>query len=115
MLLKLVAMRIGATPMPFFARPIAKKISSGLQDGFIDPQLRTHLSFVENELAATGWFVGNDLSIADVQMSFPLETAASRSDVNTRFPNVRAFLDRIHARPAYQRALEKGGEYAYAH
>lgn len=112
LLLKLVAARIGATPMPFFARPIAKKISSGLQDRYIDPQLETHLAYIDQELAATGWFAGPEFTIADVQMSFPLEGAAARGGIGGRFPNVRAFLERIHARPAYQRALEKGGEYA---
>jgi glutathione S-transferase len=112
LLLKLVAARIGATPMPFFARPIARKISSGLQGGYIDPQLETHLKYIEGELAATGWFAGNDFTIADVQMSFPLEAAAARGGMGSRFPAISAFLERIHSRPAYGRALEKGGEYA---
>lgn len=112
LLLKLVAARIGATPMPFFARPVAKKISSGLQDRYIDPQLEAHLSYIEGELATTGWFAGPDMTIADIQMSFPLEAAAARGGMGSRFPAIRAFLDRIHSRVAYQRAIEKGGEYA---
>ncbi|RKP59413.1 glutathione S-transferase family protein [Pararobbsia silviterrae] len=111
LLLKLVAGRIGTSPMPFFAKPIARKIASGLQDQFIDPQLAMHLKYIDGELAATGWFAGDAFTIADVQMSFPLEAAGARGSNRARFPNIYAFLDRIHARPAYQRALERGGEY----
>ena len=114
LLLKLVALRIATLPMPFFARPIARKISAGLLKQFIDPQLANHLKFIEGELAPTGWFVGSGLSIADIQMSFPLEAAAARGGMNDRFPGIHGFLERIHARPAYQRALEKGGKYELA-
>jgi len=64
-------------------------------------------------LEATGWFAGTDFTAADIMMSFPLEAAASRMDLSGH-TNIRAFLDRIHDRPAYQRALERGGPYAYA-
>jgi glutathione S-transferase len=111
LLLKLVALRIASTPMPFFARPIAKKISAGLLKQYIDPQLANHLKFIEGELEPTGWFAGSDFTVADVQMSFPLEAAAARGGMGDRFPAIRGFLDRIHARPACQRALEKGGKY----
>jgi len=69
---------------------------------------------VEGELAATGWFAGSALTIADIQMSFPLEAAAARGGMGERFPLIRAFLERIHARPAYKTAIEKGGPYVYA-
>ncbi|WP_420955823.1 glutathione S-transferase family protein [Burkholderia gladioli] len=112
LLLKLVALRIAQAPMPFFARPIARKISFTLQSSFVDPQLKLHLGYVNAALRETGWFVGDSFSAADVQMSFPLEAAASRADTLAQLPAIRAFLERIHARPAYQRALERGGPYA---
>ncbi|WP_186259819.1 glutathione S-transferase family protein [Burkholderia gladioli] len=112
LLLKLVALRIAQAPMPFFARPIARKISSTLQSSFVDPQLKLHLGYVDAALRETGWFVGDSFSAADVQMSFPLEAAASRADTLAQLPAIRAFLERIHARPAYQRALQRGGPYA---
>ncbi|MGN4067500.1 glutathione S-transferase family protein [Burkholderia gladioli] len=112
LLLKLVALRIAQAPMPFFARPIARKISSTLQSSFVDPQLKLHLGYVDTALRETGWFVGDSFSAADVQMSFPLEAAASRADTLAQLPAIRAFLERIHARPAYQRALQRGGPYA---
>jgi glutathione S-transferase len=113
LLLKLIAMRIASSPMPFFAKPVARKISQTLQSSFIDPQLKTHFGFIDGELRKTGWFVGDAFSAADIQMSFPLEAASSRS-ADPSLTAIRDFLERIHARPAYQRALERGGEYAYA-
>lgn len=111
LLLKLVALRIASAPMPFFAKPIARKIASTLQSSFIDPQLKLHLGYINKELGATGWFVGNDFTAADVQMSFPLEAATARGGMERQIPAVVDFLKRIHARPAYQRALERGGKY----
>jgi glutathione S-transferase len=111
LLLKLVALRIAGAPMPFFAKPIARKIASTLQSSFIDPQLKLHLGHINQELGATGWFVGNDFTAADVQMSFPLEAATARGGMEGQIPAVVDFLKRIHARPAYQRALERGGKY----
>ncbi|MFL9909019.1 glutathione S-transferase [Paraburkholderia sp. RL17-337-BIB-A] len=111
LLLKLVALRIASAPMPFFARPIARKIASTLQSSFIDPQLKLHLGYINKELGASGWFAGNDFTAADVQMSFPLEAATARGGMEGQIPAVVDFLKRIHARPAYQRALEHGGKY----
>ena len=111
LLLKLIALRIASAPMPFFAKPIARKIARTLQSSFIDPQLKLHLGFINKELSATGWFVGNDFTAADVQMSFPLEAATARGGMEGQIPAVVDFLKRIHARPAYQRALERGGKY----
>ncbi|GJH04719.1 glutathione S-transferase [Paraburkholderia terrae] len=111
LLLKLVALRIGSAPMPFFAKPIAKKISSTLQSTFIDPQIALHMGFIEDSLRTTGWFAGNEFTAADIQMSFPLEAATARGNRDAKYSSVARFLDTIHARPAYQRALERGGKY----
>jgi glutathione S-transferase len=111
LLLKLIALRIASAPMPFFAKPIARKIAATLQASFIDPQLKLHLGYIEKELGKTGWFVGNDFTAADVQMSFPLEAATARGGMEGQIPAIAGFLKRIHARPAYQRALERGGKY----
>lgn len=112
LLLKLVASRIASAPMPFFAKPIARKIADKLQSGFVDPQLRTHLSYIEKELTQNGWFVGGGFSAADIQMSFPLEAAMARGGMAGQYPHIASFVRRIHQRPAYQRALERGGPYA---
>lgn len=73
-----------------------------------------HLAWLESELATRDWFAGDEFSAADVMMSFPLEAARSRAGLDERYPAVLGWLDRIHARPAYQRALSAGGAYAYA-
>jgi len=73
-----------------------------------------HLDWLEDELAARPWFAGESFTAADVMMSFPLEAARQRAGLDARRPNLIAWLDRIHARPAYRAALQKGGPYAYA-
>ncbi|MGH1451266.1 MAG: glutathione S-transferase [Pseudomonadaceae bacterium] len=111
LLLKLVFNKVENAKMPFFAKPFAKGISKNVQQSFIEPQIRQHLDYLEAEVAKTGYFVGNQLSAADIQLSFPLEAAAARGGLDSKWPNLIAFLDRIHGLPGYKRALERGGEY----
>lgn len=110
LLLKLVFARMAQGPMPFFARPIARAISRKGQEMLVDPQLKTHMAYWEAELGRSEWFAGSEMTGADIQMSFPLEAAAARAGA-AQYPKIKAFLDRIHARPAYQRALQAGGPY----
>jgi glutathione S-transferase len=111
LLMKLVFTRVEHGPMPFFARPIARGIAQKVQRGFIDPNLARIVSHIEEELREGGWFAGEEFTAADIQMSFPVEAAAARARTGAG-PNVARFLERIHARPAYARALEKGGPFA---
>ncbi|WP_250627500.1 glutathione S-transferase [Pinirhizobacter soli] len=111
LLLKLVFSRIESAPMPFFAKPVAKKIARTGQKTFIDPQIQLHLDYLEGQLGPNGWFAGDEFTAADIQMSFPLEAAASRIGLEGTYPRLAAFLQRIHARPAYQQALDRGGAY----
>lgn len=112
LLLKLIFDKIETTPMPFFAKPIAKGISAKVKSSFINPQMTQILDYMEKELVKKDWFAGTDFSAADIQMSFPLEAAAARGGLDASKPRLTDFLGRIHARPAYQRALERGGEYS---
>ncbi len=112
LLLKLVFDKIESSKMPFFVKPIAKAIAGKAKSTFISPQINTHLDFMEGELGKSRWFAGDEFSGADIQMSFPLEAAAARGGLDDKRPKLMAFLNRIHARPAYQRALEKGGPFA---
>lgn len=114
LLMKLVFDRIETSPMPFFAKPIAKGIAKKVKSGYVTPNLKAHLDFLEAELNKSTWFAGEQFSAADIQISFVLEASASRGGLDASYPKLKAFLERIHARPAYQRALERGGEYAYA-
>jgi glutathione S-transferase len=111
LLLKLVFNRVRTAPAPFFVKPIARTIANKVDNSFIDPQLKLHLDYLEDELGEREWFVGDSLSAADIQLSFPLEAFAARGGLETGYPRLADFLKRIHARPAYQRALMKGGEY----
>lgn len=111
LLLKLIVTRMKSARMPFFARPIARAIADRALTGFIEPQIKLHLDYMEAELGKSAWFAGPEFTAADVQMSFPLEAAASRGGLDASRPRLMDFLARIHARPAYQRALERGGEY----
>lgn len=114
LLLKLVFDRIEHGPMPFFIKPVAKAIARQVKQAFITPQIDLHLDYLEGELAHRDWFVGNEFTAADIQLSFPLEAAAIRGGLDQRRPRLQAFLQKIHARPAYRRALERGGRYDFA-
>jgi glutathione S-transferase len=111
LLMKLVFDRLESSPMPFFVKPVAKGIAAKVKSSFIEPNIRLHLDYLESELAARPWFAGGEFTAADVQMSFPLEAAAMRGGLDASRPRLTDFLARIHARPAYRRALEKGGPY----
>jgi glutathione S-transferase len=112
LLLKLIFDRVESAPMPFFARPIARGIARKVKADFVQPQIDTHLGHMESELGKTPWFAGDSFSAADIQMSFPLEAAQSRAGLTQASrPHLHDFLARIHARPAYERALERGGPY----
>ena len=97
--------------MPLVMKPAAALIAMGVKRKYIDPQIRLHLEFMEGELQKRRWFAGRKFSAADIQMSFPLEAAQARGEINDHHPALESFLNRIHNRDAYQRALEKGGEY----
>jgi glutathione S-transferase len=111
LLLKLIFSRLKSAKMPFFARPVARAIAGRTLAAFIEPQINSHLDYLEAELDGSPWFAGSDFSAADIQMSFPLEAAASRGGLEESRPRLTDFLRRIHARPAYRRALERGGTY----
>jgi glutathione S-transferase len=113
LLLKLVFDRIEKAPMPLFVRPVARGIAARMKSSFILPQLETHLGFMESELAKATWFAGAEFTAADIQMSFPIEVAHARAGLteSTR-PQLHGYLRRIRERPAYARAVERGGPYA---
>jgi glutathione S-transferase len=114
LLLKLVFDRIETSPMPFFAKPIARGIAQKVKGSYVSPQIKQHLDYMEAELGKAEWFAGDTFSAADIQVSFVLEAAASRGGLGENYPKLMAFLARIHARPAYARALERGGKYDFA-
>jgi glutathione S-transferase len=112
LLLKLLFDRVETAPMPFFVRPVARAIARRAKATYIQPNIDRNLDFMEGELTGRDWFAGATFSAADVQMSFPLEAAAVRGGLDARRARLMDFLARIHARPAYRRAVDKGGAYA---
>jgi glutathione S-transferase len=111
LLMKLVFDKVESSPMPFFVKPIAKGIAQKVKSSYIMPQIKQHLAYLEGELEKSTWFAGEEFTAADIQVSFVLEAASARSGFGARHPKLAAFLERIHARPAYKRALERGGPY----
>ena len=112
LVMALIFNKVRSAPMPFFAKPIAKAIADKVMGGFVQPNIDRQLAFMEAELQTRPWFAGNEFSAADIMLSFPLEAAASRGGLDQRYPKLSDFLARVHARPAYRRALERGGPYA---
>jgi len=100
LLLKLVLSRV-----PIMGKMAVKRIQ---------PMIDVHLDYVENELAQRPWFAGVEMSGADIMMSFPLEAARSRAGLDESRPHTMAWLEKVQSRPAYKRALEVGGPYAYS-
>lgn len=100
--------------VPALIRPIIKAVSNKTIGTLVAPQLRAAVAFWEAELTRSDWFAGDQFTAADIIMSFPVEAGATRAFDVAEQPRLKAFLERTHARPAYQRALERGGPYAYA-
>ena len=114
LLMKLVFEKVRTAPVAFFIRPVVKAIADKVTKSFIAPNLQRQFDFMEAELAKRPWFAGAKFSAADIQMSFPIEAAAARAGLDASRPRLMDWLERIHARPAYQRALEVGGPYSMA-
>ena len=111
-LMNLVFTMLPQGPMPFFAKPIVKAVSARVRSSYIGPQLKTHLAWMESEMAGREWFASDAFSAADIQMSFPVEAYAAPGRLDaTGQPGLWAWLQRIHGRPAYLKAIEVGGPY----
>ena len=108
LLMALVFSRISKPPVPVFMRPFGKAIELGVRAKLIGPQTQIHFDYIESELGKRPWFAGDAFTAADVQMSFPLFAAESRVPLGDR-PRIRDWLNRARARPAFQRAIERGG------
>ena len=113
-LLRAVFDKMIAKAPPFLVRPIIRKASGKVMSGYLSPNLDRSLAHIENHLSHNLWFAGEELSGADFQMSFPLEALVWRGLEQHNYPNINDYVARIHARSAYKRAMEKGGEYLYS-
>jgi glutathione S-transferase len=99
---------------PALLRGLVRSITDNAKTSYVDPQLKVHFDFIESELGRSAWFAGDAFSAADVMMSFPLEAGGARANAFRGRPRIKAAVDAMQARPAYRRALERGGPYSYA-
>ena len=109
MILSLVMARIEKAPL--LVRPIAKAIAGQVRSGYLTANIERNLDFMEETLAEHTWFCGDEMTAADIQMSFALEAAEVRTDLKRDYPHCADFLARIRSRPAYKAALDRGGHY----
>ncbi|KZT10388.1 thioredoxin-like protein [Laetiporus sulphureus 93-53] len=101
---------------PFFIRPLISLLVSQILSRVLDPRLKLHAALIETHLSrsSTGWFAGGDEpTSADYMIIFALE-AWSGLCPDMLGSNTKAFIERVHNRPAYKRSIEKGGPYAFA-
>jgi glutathione S-transferase len=111
LLMKLVFKKVKSAPVPFFVKPIARKIADKVMGDFVDPNLTRHLAFLNGHLGKHEWFAGDAFSAADIQMSFPVESAVARAGELGDTSKLSAWVARIKARPAFAKAIERGGPY----
>ena len=114
LLLRLIFDRVKKAQVPFFVKPITKAVADKVLIEYVNPNINRLLDFIEASLKGKNWFLGDQLSGADIQMSFPLETSVSRDLINENYTCIQSFVKRIHEQPAYQAAHKKGGKYDYA-
>ena len=111
LVMKLVFAQVEKARAPFFVKPLIKAIVRNVNRAYLDRELKLHLDYLERELTQAPWFAGEEFTAADIQMSFPVEAAFTRASAGSAYPRLRAWLERIQARPAWRRALDKGGPY----
>jgi glutathione S-transferase len=83
-------------------------LGQGIQKAWLNKQIETHARFIESQLAVKPWFAGEQLSMADIQMSFPIFALLSRGGI-ADLPHTQSWKKRVEMRPAWQRAIEQGG------
>jgi len=114
LLLSFIFDRVKRSRVPFFVKPITKAVADKVLSEFVNPNIKRLLDLIEESLKDKKWFLGEQLSGADIQMSFPLETSVYSGLIDNNYPNIQSYVERIHQQPAYQKALKKGGKYDYA-
>ncbi len=110
---RLIMNKIAEAPLPFFAKPIAKKIASTVTTNFVNPTIENQFNHIETELGQSAFIASNEFTGADIMMSFPLEAALLRGAIGNNRPNIAAYVEKLQARPAYLKALSRGGPYEY--
>jgi glutathione S-transferase len=100
--------RLRKAKLPFFVRPVVAKVADGIDDQYTRGEVEAHFSFLDAHLGAHDWFAGEAFTAADVQMSYGLLAALARGGVGNR-PNLERWVAQVEERPAFQRAVDRGG------
>ncbi|MBX2798537.1 MAG: glutathione S-transferase [Myxococcales bacterium] len=111
LLVRLITQRMRHAPVPFFLKPMLRSIAGRMDAGYAGPELKRHIAHIEAHLGAQPWFAGDSFSAADIMMSYPLEAGTARGAAGDAQPKIADWLARIRARPAYAKALERGGPF----
>lgn len=112
LLVTLIVDQIKNAPVPFFIKPITKAIAGKVTANYAGPEVQNHVSFINGYLDGKTWLVGEALSGADIQMSYPLEALVGRAGGGlAKFPNIAAYVARVQAQPGYLRARDKVGSF----
>ena len=114
LLLRFIFRRVKKARVPFFVKPITKAVADKVLSEFVNPNIQLLLDLIETSIKDKKWFLGDQLSGADIQLSFPLETSVTHGLIDDNYPCIQSYVDRIHQQPAYKSALKKGGKYDYA-
>ncbi len=110
LLMRLLFTSLGKPPVPLGLRTLGGVIGKGAQKAYLNPQLETHARFIDGHLANHPWFAGEQLSMADIQMSFPLFALLARGGI-AHLDHINAWKARVEMRPARQRAIQQGGPF----
>lgn len=109
LVMKLIFVTIPKQPMPFFVRPIARRLCEKVRAALVEPNITPALAFMNDHLASHKWFAGDTLTVADFQMSFAVEAALARGKDAGKYLHLVAYRDAMVKRAAYRRAIEIGG------
>lgn len=110
LLMKLVFASLGKPPVPFGLRTLGKVLGQGVEKAYLNRQLETHARFLDSSLEKHRWFAGDHLSMADVQMSFPVFALLERGGIDN-LSRLQSWKKNVEMRPAWQRAIQQGGPF----
>lgn len=99
--------------VPFFIKPVIVPVLGQAEKSFLAPRMKAILTEAETQLAKTPWLAGEQLSAADMVMSYGMEACYKNGFINAAHPNCQAWVERMHADPAFQRAMEKDGRESF--
>lgn len=109
LVMELVLGKTAEAPMPFFVRPVAKKIVGAVDTNFTAPRLSSQLNYINQHLGLNSFFAGDSLSGADIQMAIALQLYRRLSpDAYAQYKHINRYILQIENRESYQKALKAG-------